>query len=205
MLTLVKAQTFINIISGLAFRSILSSLSVNKGIRFIAVLLFCISYSFFNFWPWYNHSVIVYELVGLAFLLKYIFKSSARFQLLLLVASGFFICCSFLTKQDGGGMALLICLGLLAYECWMERKWMPILLFAGSFIIFLFLILLPVPRAAFSYWFNHGQAPHSSRVSLFDLLEEFLGASQWIKFYLFLMVLLLIPRLQKWKQFLNNK
>jgi hypothetical protein len=205
LITLVKAQTFINIISGLAFRSILSSLSLNKGIRFITVLLFCISYSFFNFWPWYNHSVIVYELVGLAFLLKYIFKPEVRFRLLFLLASGFFISCSFLTKQDGGGMALLICLGLLAYECRMERKWMPLLLFAGSFIVFLILILLPVPKAGFSYWFNHGQPPHSSRVSLFDLLEEFLGASQWIKFYLFLMVLLMIPRIRKWKQFLNNK
>src|SRR5580692_10843493 len=53
LFTLVEAQVFINIVSGLAFRSILSSLSVNKGVRIASVLLFCISYSFFNFWPWY--------------------------------------------------------------------------------------------------------------------------------------------------------
>src|SRR5690349_17796802 len=52
LITLVKAQVLINIIAGLAFRSILVSLSVDKGIRLASVLLFCISYSFFNFWPW---------------------------------------------------------------------------------------------------------------------------------------------------------
>ena len=49
LVTLVKAQVFINILSGLAFRSILKSLSVFPGIRLLSVLLFCISYSFFNF------------------------------------------------------------------------------------------------------------------------------------------------------------
>src|SRR5256885_9780628 len=66
LITLIKAQVLINIIAGLAFRNILVSLSVDKGIRLASVLLFCISYSFFNFWPWYNHSVIVYELAALA-------------------------------------------------------------------------------------------------------------------------------------------
>ena len=52
MVTLVKAQILINIISGLAFRSILKSLGVNPVVRFLAVLLYCLSYIFFNFWPW---------------------------------------------------------------------------------------------------------------------------------------------------------
>jgi hypothetical protein len=62
MITLVKAQVMINILSGVSFLSILISLGVPRGIRFASVLLFCLSYSFFNFWPWYNHTVIVYEL-----------------------------------------------------------------------------------------------------------------------------------------------
>src|SRR6187402_2466165 len=53
MITLIKAQVFINIVAGLSFRSILKSLDVDKGIRAAAILLFCISYSFVNFWPWY--------------------------------------------------------------------------------------------------------------------------------------------------------
>jgi len=41
LITLVKAQVFINILSGLAFMSILKSLTVPAGIRFLAVLLYC--------------------------------------------------------------------------------------------------------------------------------------------------------------------
>jgi hypothetical protein len=81
LITLVKAQVFINIISGLAFRSVLKSLAVQPGIRFLSVLLYCISYSFFNFWPWYNHTVIVYEMIGLAFLMRYMFAETTEVQL----------------------------------------------------------------------------------------------------------------------------
>src|SRR3982074_3670015 len=38
LFTLVEAQVLINIVSGLAFRSILASLRVNKGVRFAAVV-----------------------------------------------------------------------------------------------------------------------------------------------------------------------
>src|SRR5687767_15931951 len=48
LITLVKAQVFINILAGISFRAILKNLEVNRGIRFVSVLLFCISYSFFN-------------------------------------------------------------------------------------------------------------------------------------------------------------
>src|SRR5215213_9619870 len=88
MITLVKAQVLINILSGLAFRSILKSLNVQPGIRLLSVFLYCISFSFFNFWPWYNHTVIVYEMIGLSFLMRYIF--SAKRNWLLLTASALF-------------------------------------------------------------------------------------------------------------------
>jgi hypothetical protein len=205
LITLIKAQVFLNILAGIAFRSILTSLSLNKGIRFVSVLLFCISYSFFNFWPWYNHSVIVYELVGLSFLLKYIFRAPSKSKWIWLAVSGLFFCSSFLTKQDGGGMAFLIGLVLLGYHCWLEKKWIPILAFAGSFVFFLVLFFLSFANEGLTYWFNHGQPPHSSRVSLFDLLEEFLGASQWIKFYLFIILLLILPRFQKIRNLLEDK
>ena len=95
MITLVKAQVFINIISGLAFRSILKSLSVQPGVRLISVLLYCISFSFFNFWPWYNHTVIVYEMIALAFLMRYCMHHQRKWWLLTL--SGLFTFCSFFT------------------------------------------------------------------------------------------------------------
>src|SRR5690349_5207282 len=40
MITLVKAQAFINILSGLAFRSIFRNLQVHYAIRFLSVLVF---------------------------------------------------------------------------------------------------------------------------------------------------------------------
>src|ERR1700712_4179907 len=43
MVTLIKAQVLINILAGLSFRSILISLSVDRGTRLASVLLFCIS------------------------------------------------------------------------------------------------------------------------------------------------------------------
>ena len=62
LFTLIYAQTFINIISALAFRSILRSIQVEPGMRLIAILVYLISFSFFNFLPWYNHSNIVFDL-----------------------------------------------------------------------------------------------------------------------------------------------
>src|SRR6476620_11574409 len=130
MITLVKAQVFINIISGLAFRSILKSLGVQPGIRLAGVVLYCISYSFFNFWPWYNHTVIVYEMIGLAFLLRYIAADEKKWILLSL--SALFIFFSFFTKQDGGALALVLALALLVYDGFSTRQWRPLLIFGVS-------------------------------------------------------------------------
>jgi hypothetical protein len=202
MITLVKAQVFINILAGFSFRSILKSLSVNKGVRFGSVILFCLSYSFFNFWPWYNHSVIVYELVALACLLQYLCPDLAdgvigrggKFRWLWLTGAGLFTVCSFLTKQDGGGLAVLVSVFVLGVYGWLYGKWRPLLIYGGSFVVLLAFIVLPFISHGFGYWFNHGQPPHSSRVSAADIAGEFFGSSQWIKFYLFLLVFLALVR-----------
>ncbi|HEX9511987.1 MAG TPA: hypothetical protein VF939_15960 [Puia sp.] len=216
LITLVKAQVFINIVAGLSFRSVLKSLSVNKGIRLVSVLLFCISYSFLNFWPWYNHSVIMYELVALAFLFRYIRLDGGvavtsrqgevgilsavgnRYKPVWLFASAVFCCFSFFTKQDGGGMAFMIVFVILVVHSAYERKWKSLLFFVGSYLLVLFLLLLPLLKYGFGYWFNHGQAPHTARVSAFDITEEFLGSSQWIKFYIFLVLVLVMARFREW-------
>jgi len=204
MITLVKAQVFINILAGLSFRSICKSFELPIVIRFSSVLLFCLSYSFLNFWPWYNHTVIVYELIGIAFLGKYLFKE--RRAMINLILSGVFIFFSFFTKQDGGGMAFLLCMALLAYDAWSRKKWIGIPVFIGSFFATGLVLILPFTKYYFGYWFNHGQAPHSSRISVSDILTEFLTGSQWLKFYLFVIVLLLTARLTNgWKQFSGNR
>src|SRR6476619_1901498 len=161
MITLIKAQVFINIVSGLAFRSILKSMQVQPGVRLLSVILYCLSFSFFNFWPWYNHSVIVYEMAGLAFLLHYITAAGKKWIFLSL--SALFTFFSFFTKQDGGGLALVLCLALLTYYCFTEKKWKPLIIFVLSYLVIALIIILPLAQYNFGYWFNHGQPPHTSR------------------------------------------
>lgn len=198
LITLVKAQVFINIVSGLAFRSILKSLSLQPGFRLLCVLLYCISFSFFNFWPWYNHTVIVYEMVGLAFLMRYFFSVSKRW--ILLLASALFIFFSFFTKQDGGALSLMICVALLVYYCIYERRWTALAVFLSSFCVVAVCLIAPLLRFNFGYWFNHGQPPHTARVSLFEIADEFLYSSQWIKFYLFLIAVILFARYKSFRE-----
>lgn len=199
MITLIKAQVFINIISGLAFRSLLKSFGVDKGLRFLCVMVYCISFSFFNFWPWYNHTVIVYEFAGLAFIMAYILGSGQKFRFGYIIAGAICMLFSFLTKQDGGGMAILIGAALLGYHALTAKDWKAILLYGGAFTVFLLTAISIFGSQSFGYWFNHGQAPHSSRVSPFDLITEFLSASQWIKFYLFIILILMLPRFKSLK------
>ena len=205
MLSLIKAQVFLNTVSGLSFRYILKKMEIDMHVRFIAVIVFILSFSFINFWPWYNHTVIVYELVALAFLLKYLFNTSRRFAPVAALAASLFSVLSFLTKQDAGALTILICSFLLLYSTIIERKWIPVLSYLGGLAVFLGIYLFVTDASSFQYWFNHGQAPHSSRVHLIDFFEEFFGGSQWIKFYLLLMVILSIPYLQQWRKNISDK
>lgn len=205
MITLVKAQVFINIISGLAFRSILRTLKVNEGIVLISVLLYALSFSFFNFWPWYNHTVFVYEFIGLAFLLKYIFSDGRKYTWVWLVLSALFTFVSFFTKQDGGGLAILLCLAILLYHCIYERKWASLAIYLGSVVLIGFIFIYPLTKFNFGYWFNHGQPPHTSRISIAEISDEFFASSQWIKFYLFIIVLLVFAKFQKTKLLFQDK
>jgi hypothetical protein len=203
MITLVKAQVLINILSGLAFRSILRSLTVHPTVRVLSVFVYCISFSFFNFWPWYNHTVIVYEMIGLAFLMRYLFSANRNWMLVSL--SALFVFFSFFTKQDGGALAFLICLALITYDCIYEKKWTPLIVFLLSVLIVAFAIITPLMQFNFGYWFNHGQPPHTARISLFEILDEFLYSSQWIKFYLFLIAVILISTYKNIKEVLTDK
>lgn len=205
MMSLVKAQVFINIIAGLSFRAIFKNLSVRPGIRFLAVLLFCISYSFLNYWPWYNHTVIVYELVALAFLTRFLFVSAVRQRYIWLFLSGAFVFFSFFTKQDAGAMGFLVCFFIVIYASLVEKKWLHVPVFLGSIFFTGLLIILPFIKYGFGYWFNYGQPPHTSRFSLADFTGEFFNSSQWIKFYFFLVVFLLFATVKKWKIFFYDK
>ncbi|HSN60597.1 MAG TPA: hypothetical protein VLR49_06665 [Ferruginibacter sp.] len=205
MFSLIKAQVFLNIISGLSFQSILRRMQVDPQARFIAIVVFILSFSFINFWPWYNHTVIVYELVALAFLLKYLYAAGGKFSYLNIITASFFSIFSFLTKQDAGALTILICFVLLLYSALAEKKWLPLVIYFSGLVLFFFTYIFFTNQSSFQYWFNHGQAPHSSRVHIIDFLEEFFGAAQWIKFYLFLMIILCFQYLSDWRNNLSDK
>ncbi len=205
MISLIKAQVFINIVSGFAFRSILKSLRIKPEAKFIAVITFILSYSFINYWPWYNHSVIVYELVALSFLLKHLYREHYFFLDRQLVLSSFFSVCAILTKQDAGAMTIIICGILLLYNAATEKQWASLLIYITGIFIFTGIYIFITNSMGFKYWFNHGQPPHNSRVHLSDFAEEYFGGSQWIKFYLLLMVILSFQYLNDWKNYIKDK
>lgn len=205
LITLVKAQAFINLLAGLSFLSIFRSMKIDPVIRFAGLIVFCLSYSFPNYWPWYNHTVIVYQLISLAFLAKYIYGSGSRRSLVWVALSGVFIFFSFFTKQDAGAMGFFINLALLGYHCYTLRKWIALPVFLGSFVVTALACILPFVNHNFGYWFNHGQAPHTARVSFSDIFGQFLSGSQWIKFYLLIIVILLWPRLKRFREFVSDR
>jgi hypothetical protein len=185
LVTLVKAQAFINIISGFAFRSILRSFSVTPGVRLVSVIVYLLSFSFINFWPWYNHTVIVYEIVALAFLIYYLLKQRKPVWLIL---AGLFSFVSFFTKQDAGGLCFIFCIILLLYDLWLEAKLQPLLIYLASFFLTASVVILPLLQYDFTYWFNFGQVPHSSRFNISDLLDDLLLRSHGLKFSLMMVV-----------------
>lgn len=198
LFTLIKAQTFLNLIAGLSFRGILKKLNVSTGIRVASVAVFCLSYIFQNFWPWYNNTVIIYELVGLNFLFGCIIRER-KTKYLFLALSAFFIFLSFFTKQDGGFFAFVIAFSLILYYAVAEKKWLDFALFLVFYFVAACIFILPFIKYGFGYWFNHGQPPHTARLSAQDLLEGILGESQWIKFYFLLIVLLSLHKFQQGK------
>jgi hypothetical protein len=205
MITLVKAQVFINIAGGLAFRHVIKSFNIPAAVSFAGILVFCLTYSLPNYWPWYNNTVIFYELVALALLVHYLTRRPTKWQLILPALSGAFVFFSFFTKQDGGGLAFLLCMALLIYDAVLEKRWAPMLSFVAGFAVTATAMILPVSKYGFGYWFNYGQPPHSSRISVSDILTEFLLGSQWLKFYLALIIILLFARVKKWAAFIQNK
>jgi hypothetical protein len=203
--SLIKAQVFINLMSILAFRSILRVLNVQPVVILLSVVVFCFSYISFNFWPWYNQSVFVFEIIGIYFILLAILKSTGWKVWLNLCLAAFFTFFSFFTKQDIGGLALLIALGILAYNAWIDKRIEKLLAFAGFYFLFAIIFIVPLLKYDFMYWFNYGQPPHKSRLVLMDFLNEILGWAYWEKFFLLIIVLFVLDKARNVRSFLENK
>ncbi|UXP32428.1 hypothetical protein N6H18_00365 [Reichenbachiella agarivorans] len=205
--SLIKIQVVINIVSGLAFMSILRSFTKNYGLIAASTFLYVVSYSFFNYWPWYNHTVIVFEFVAFALLLSVLKQDDSRgwMSIVLIVLSALFAFLSFFTKQDGGAFAVLISGLLLLYYTVISRQWIPIVVYGLSFATIACAFILPLVPHEFGYWFNYGQEPHYSRVNVLDLLGVIFGDSSFIKFYLLLIVLIVMFKFSQGTSWVKNK
>ena len=205
LVSLIKAQVFLNILAGLSFRSLLKKLKIPDGIRIASVLIYCLSYILMNFWPWYNNSVILWQIIGLNLLMGFMVSESTRWKYAKLLGAAFFLFLSFFTKQDGGLLGLMLALALMFYYAFHDHKWRDLFLFIGFYLLIAVVIIYPFSFYGFGYWFNHGQPPHSSRLSIKDLLDEILGESQWIRFYVMMIGLLLIVKFRNRREFFANK
>ncbi|HEY0656326.1 MAG TPA: hypothetical protein VGD65_24505 [Chryseosolibacter sp.] len=203
--SLIKAQVFINFLSVLALRGILKTLNVKPVVIFFSVVVFCFSYVSFNFWPWYNHVVFVFEIIGFYFILRAILVSTGWKTWLNIVLGAFFMFFSLWTKQDIGGLGLLIALGILTYNAWVDRDVKKLGAFVAAYAFFAAAFILPLLKYDFGYWFNHGQYPHKSRLVLMDFLNEILGWAYFEKFFLLIIVLFVIDKATKGREFFYDK
>ncbi len=191
LFTLIKAQVFINILSGITFRSVIKTVGLSPGSRLLSILIFCLSYSFFNFWPWYNHTVFVYELLGINFILLSIFATSLNKKWIYLFLGALFVVLSFFTKQDGGGLAIVLCFALLIYPAILEKEIKFVLFYCIFVAICILAFILPFLQYDFLYWFNYGQPPHFSRITTIDFIDATFGGSMWEKFYICTVIIIL--------------
>ncbi|MBX2963567.1 MAG: hypothetical protein KF687_13730 [Cyclobacteriaceae bacterium] len=205
MFSLIKAQVFVNFISIAAFRSILAILKVKPEVILFAVLVFCMSYVSKNFWPWYNHSVVVFELVGLACLIYGLIKAEDWKIWLSIVSGSFFLFFSFFTKQDVGGMAIMIGSAVMLYDAILTKSFRKLIVFALAMILIAILFIAPLIPYDFMYWFNHGQPPHESRLVLIDFLNQWIGWAYWEKFFLLIIVVTLLSRFTSISDFLRSR
>lgn len=203
--TLIKVQIFINIISGITFRAILKLFDIDEFKRLVSVIVYCLTFIVGNLWPWYNHTVIVYEFVGLYFLLYFILKPRTKKSLLSLFASCFFLFLSFFTKQDAGALGILVAGGLILYTSIIEKSFKPIGYFTGFLGAITIACIIPFIQYDFLYWFNYGQLPHNSRISLHDFMSVILGESRWEKFYMVVIGVILYREVSRNKEFYRQK
>ncbi len=206
MMTLLKAQAFLNAITLFSFRGLLDAFNLKSGNRFIILVLFSISYVLINFWPWYNNTVFVYQLISLLLLVRASIETSRKKWVILLL-SPLFVTFSFFTKQDGGALAIMLNLAILVYVSWKEHNWWYLVVYAGCTTVLFFGFILPFVPHDFGYWFNYGQEPHFSRLDSSDLLFFIFQGSFWLKLYIVVTFALIFMEIRKmgWRAYLNDK
>lgn len=203
--SLIIAQSTINFLGAFSLKGILQKLGLSSVQVTLSILVYCLSFVFVNFWPWYNHSVFIFQLVATNFLLSHIETQTKFKKHIYLFFAAFFVVVAIFTKQDGGGLALVSVSILMMYVALAERayKWLG---FYSLYVILVTLIfILPFLQYDFIYWFNYGQAPHNARTSINDILIDVFEGSQWLKFYLLVWVIIVLKKLNANPHYLRNR
>lgn len=183
--TLLIAQLCINIVFLFTTYKLFSALSLPKVAKALGMFSLIFLYLAKNYWPWYNNSVIFYELVSLTFLIYSLTTTRGRvIQIIYVLLAGSLSFLTFITKQDAGALTILISFALLVYHGIVYRDYLLLPVFLGVLVGAIIWYFQFFKEFDIHYWFNYGQPPHFSRLSLHDILKDFFLLSQWEKFYL---------------------
>lgn len=169
------AAAVVSLIALLSFNIYLRFFQVRRSIRTSATLLFGLTYTTSSSLPWYNQTAFAFELAGITCLLGYLLpvnelRRSKLLRLLLLNMGGLFLALAITTKQDYGGIGWVFALILCSAEAYRQRN---IYLLAQPFLVsLLFIVIIHLPHIGndFFYWYNYGQPPHTSKLTL-DILK----------------------------------
>lgn len=202
LFSLVLAQAFINFCSFVLLNQLLKLFKFTPVQRVLTLMVFALSFVIVNFWPWYNHTAFVFELAGLYFLCHYLITQK---RVVYLPISAAFIALCFFTKQDAGGLSLLLCIALLVAFYIQTKSFKAPLYFIIAYGLFMALLIVPLLRYDFTYWFNAGQHPHYSRINSYDFISAIFEESLWVKFYLGALLVILLIRYKTPKEFITDK
>ncbi|MCG8475109.1 MAG: hypothetical protein MI784_06510 [Cytophagales bacterium] len=206
MMSLLKAQFFINAVFLWTIRSIVKPYFPSAKDRLIVLLLFALTYTLQNFWPWYNSSTFVYQVVGVFFLLKWMDESNPLKQRIWVLVLALFNVLSFYTKQDTGALAILSSFAVIVAGCLFYKKlWRFLLLYIVAVCAAIVFYSYYYWEHGFSYWFNLGQFPHSPRMSVTGLLDHFFQKLVLEKLYAVAMIVIAVVRFGSWKHFLASR
>jgi len=88
-------------------------------------------------------------------------------------------------------------LSLLIIDFLYSKNWKTVLIAVSAFIGFYLVLILPFLQFDFSYWFNYGQEPHYSRISSYHFINDIFNGSDWIKGYIFAIILIVLYKHNK--------
>ena len=135
---------------------------------------------------------VVYQLVSIYFVLISFDLERRSKSLIFIGIAAFFSALSIFTKQDIGFLAFSINGFVVLVYSITQKEYKLCVTYAAVSVVFILLNILPFLQYEFTYWFNFGQLPHHSRVTVKDLFQEFITGSQWIKLYMLIIFIVLI-------------